>query len=81
MTYKNYKIWIEYDIESDCRKCFHYAQHIKTQQTFLADISPYEDNLEVIKLWIDSGKPKRIGIGPLTTKQLKELLPPILPYV
>jgi hypothetical protein len=55
-TYKGHKIWIDYDEDEDCRKAFHYVE-APDGRTFCADITPYDDSVEVVCLWIDAGYP------------------------
>ena len=71
-SYKDHRIvpW-EY-IREDCIKmCYDVFCPDGIERS--ADVSPYGDQTEVIKKWIDLGYPKRIGVGPLSMKDLDSL--------
>ena len=69
----------EYEVEfedldrGDVTKRSHYVID-KLGIYYSIDWSSYDDpTYEDIKLWLDLGKPRRIGAGPLNSKQLKQI--------
>lgn len=69
----------EYEVEfedidyGNVSKRWHYVID-KLGLQYTIDWSPYDDpTYEDIKLWLDLGKPGRVGVGPLNSKQLKQI--------
>jgi hypothetical protein len=87
-TYKECVYSYEKDYEDDNIKIFHEVEctffiwdtesgpmkHWKERKKMSMDWSPYSfPTQEDFNLWIDLGMPKRIGIGPLNSKDLKTI--------
>ena len=71
--YKGHHIIVEEDRDYDVAKLWHYVVTPEGKKLF-ADISPYDTGEETLKLWIDAGYPKRVGVGPLTKEDLIKII-------
>ena len=73
-TYKNHECEIEFDVEpEECIKAWHWVTKPNGEKV-CADLSPYDWDISTVKMWIDAGYPKRIGIAPLEVVDLRMLL-------
>jgi len=68
-----YEVEVEEIDHGDVTKKWHYVID-KLGLLFTIDWSSYNDpTYEDIKLWLDLGKPGRVGRGPLNSEQLKQI--------
>ena len=71
--YKDHQCRIEYDREEDNIKAWYIVKKPDGQEVY-ADISPYNDDEELMKMWIDAEYPARLGNAPLDRSDLECLL-------
>jgi len=67
--YKDHKCRIEYDREDDNVKTWFIVKKPNGQEVY-ADINPYNDDEELMKMWIDLDYPQRTGRAPLDRNDL-----------
>ena len=70
--YKNYLCTIRLDEPEDdgTIKAYHTVFCFDSGTEWTADLSPYDTDKATLELWIDCGKPPRVGAGPLNKEQL-----------
>ena len=80
-VYKDHQCRIEYDREwvtvrgglREEKKAWYIVRKPNGQELY-ADISPDNDDEELMKMWIDAGYPERLGKAPLDRSYLEFLL-------
>ena len=80
-VYKDHQCRIEYDREwvtvrgglREEKKAWYIVSKPNGQELY-ADISPDNDDEELMKMWIDAGYPERLGKAPLDRSDLEFLL-------
>jgi hypothetical protein len=58
MTYKNWKIQVDFDYEDDNVKAWHYFTNVQTGEKVTANITPYDSSDKVCRLFVDAGLPR-----------------------